>query len=120
MAQPDRREVAGLSRRDAPAVSVLVAGRSGGDALVRIIGRLDRHAAPRVAGELAAAGRLPRRGPPRLTLDLSEVSFVDEAGLQMLLDLQDRLVAESGELVLQSPTAAVIRLLHEAHLHGPA
>jgi anti-anti-sigma factor len=120
MAHPDRPEVIGSSHKDPPEVSVLVAGRSGGDTFVRIVGRLDENSAPRVNRELAAVGRLHRRGPPRLVLDLSGVSYVDEAGLQVLLDLQERLVAESGDLVLQSPTAAVIRLLHEAHTDGTA
>jgi anti-sigma B factor antagonist len=121
MAQPDRPGWNGARRTlEPPTVSVLVAGRSGGDVLVRIVGRLDRQAAPRVARELATLGRPPRRTPLRLTLDLSGVSYLDEAGLTVLLNLQDRLLAQSGDLELQAPTAAVVRLLHETYLHGAA
>ncbi len=119
MAQPHRHRINGVGPSPDPStVTLLVAGHSGGGTLVRIVGRLDVHSAPRLATELAAASRLPRRGPPRMTLDLSGVTFLDDAGLQVLLDLQDRLVAQSGELELQSPTAAVVGMLHEAHLQG--
>lgn len=121
MAQPHRHQAgAGGPSADPSTVTILAAGRPGGGTLIRIVGRLDATAAPRLARELAAVNRLPRRGPPRLTLDLSGVSFLDDAGLEVLLDLQDRLAAESGELELQSPTADVVRLLHEAHLYGSA
>ncbi len=121
MAQPDRRSTTVPFRSGAPqTASVQIVGRSGADALIRVVGRLDEHAAPRVARELAAASRLPRRGPPRLVLDLSGLSYLDEAGLQVLLDLQDRLMAASGALELQSPSAAVVRLLHETYLQGSA
>ena len=121
MAEPHRHPTSGVDRSPDPStVTILVAGRSGGTILVRIVGRLDAHAAPRLSRELAAASRLLRRGPPRLTLDLSGISYLDDACLEVLLELQDRLAVESGELELQSPTAAVVRLLHEAHLHGSA
>lgn len=121
MAEPHRHPASAADRAlGSSTVTILVAGRSGGGTLVRIIGRLDAREAPRVARELAAVNRLPRRGPPRLTLDLSGVRYLDDAGLEVLLQLQERLTAEGGELELQSPTAAVVRLLHEAHLHGAA
>ncbi|WP_420122940.1 STAS domain-containing protein [Nakamurella sp.] len=55
-----------------------------------------------------------------MAIDLSGVTFIDGAGLQVLLDLQDRLAGLSGELELLSPTPAVVGLLHEAHIHGTA
>lgn len=121
MAEPHRRPTSGVARSpDPPTVTILATGRSGGGTLVRIVGRLDARSAPRLTRELAAAGRLPGSAPPRLTLDLSGVTYLDDAGLDVLLELQDSLAAESGELELQSPTAAVVRLLHEAHLQGSA
>jgi len=121
MAEPHRHQPSGVDRSPDPSTStVLIARRPGGGTLIRIVGRLDAQSAPRLSRELAAAGRLPRRGPRRLTLDLSDVTYLDDIGLEVLLELQDRLVAESGELELQSPSAAVVRMLHEAHLHGSA
>ena len=121
MADPHRQPASAAARSPgSPTVTIMVAGRAGAGTLVRIVGRLDAREAPRVARELAAVNRLPRRGPPRLTLDLSGVSYLDDTGLEVLLQLQDRLAAQGGELELQSPTAAVVRLLHEAHLHGAA
>jgi anti-sigma B factor antagonist len=107
MAEPHRQPASAAARSPgSPTVTIMVAGRAGAGTLVRIVGRLDAREAPRVARELAAVNRLPRRGPPRLTLDLSGVSYLDDTGLEVLLQLQDRLAAQGGELELQSPTAA--------------
>lgn len=119
MAEPQRRAPSRADRsRGTADLTVEVAGRSGTRIVIRVTGRLDARVAPTLARELAEATRSPRRGPPRIALDLSAVTYIDVVGLQVLLDAQDRLAAESGELELLSPTAAVVRLLHEAHLHG--
>jgi anti-sigma B factor antagonist len=121
MAEPQRQEPARADRPYLAAdLTIEVVGRSGARTVVRIAGRLDAVAAPTVARELVEATRSPRRGPPQLAVDLSGVTYVDGAGLQVLLDAQDRLTLESGELELLAPTAAVVRLLHEAHIHGTA
>lgn len=121
MAEPVRRLPAGADRIGRPGGLVIeVVGRAGARTVVRIAGRLDARTAPSLARELAAATPSPRRGPPQLAIDLSGVTYVDDAGLQTLLDAQDRLVAQSGELELLSPTPAVVGLLHAAHIHGTA
>ena len=121
MAEPWRPAVAGSERIGRPGgLSIQVLGRSGGRTVVRVAGRLDARAAATLARELAAATPPPRRGPPQLAIHLSGVTFIDGAGLQVLLDLQDQLAARSGELELLSPTPAVVGLLHEAHIHGTA
>ncbi|HEY5882065.1 MAG TPA: STAS domain-containing protein [Nakamurella sp.] len=118
MAEPDRREPTRADRSSGSTeLTVDAAGRSGTRTVIRVAGRLDARFAPTLARELADAARSSRRGPRRVALDLSGVTYIDILGLQVLLDAQDRLTAESGELELLSPTAAVIRLLHEAHLH---
>lgn len=121
MAEPWRPEPAALDRIRRPSgLSIRVVGHSGARTVVRVVGRLDTRTAPTLAHELAAAIPAPRRGPPQLAIDLSGVTFIDGAGLQVLLDLQDRLAGFSGELELLSPTPAVVGLLHEAHIHGTA
>jgi len=121
MAQPLRPDAAGADRTNRPhGLMIRVVGHSGARTVVLISGRLDARAAPILARELAAATPAPRRGPPQLAIDLSGVRYIDGAGLQVLLDVQDRLAGQSGELELLSPTPAVVGLLHEAHLHGTA
>jgi anti-sigma B factor antagonist len=116
-----RPDAAGADRICLPGRLIIeVAGRSGTRTVVRVAGRLDARAAPALARELVLATPPPRRGPPQVAIDLSGVTYVDGAGLQVLLDAQDRLAGQSGELELLSPTPAVVRLLHEAHLHGTA
>lgn len=121
MAEPWRPDAAGPERMGRPGdLSIRVRGRSGARTVVHVAGRLDARAAATLARELAAATPPPRRGPPQLAIDLSGVTYVDGAGLQVLLDLQDHLAAQSGELELLAPTPAVVGLLHEAHIHGTA
>lgn len=121
MAEPFRPETAGADRMGHPGgLAVEVVGRAGTRAVVRVAGRLDARAAPTLARELAAAIPPPRRGPPRLVIDLSGVTYIDADGLQVLLDAQDRLAGQAGELELLSPTPGIVGLLHEAHLHGAA
>lgn len=121
MAEPWRTDAAGPDRIGRPSgLSLRVVGHSGGRTVVHVAGRLDARAAPTLARELAAATPPPRRGPPQLAIDLSGVTYIDGAGLQVLLDLQDDLAARSGELELLAPTPAVVGLLHEAHIHGTA
>ena len=121
MAQPLRPDADGADRTSrARGLLIRVVGHSGARPVVRIAGRRDAGAAPILAHALAAATPAPRRGPPRLAIDLSGVTYIDGAGLQVLLDLQDRLAGLSGELELLAPTPAVVGLLHEAHIHGTA
>ena len=75
-----------------------------------------------VAGELADAARRPlvrimtdllldHPGPGRVELDLSGVTFMNSAGMAVLVQLQ-RMTAPRGiEVVLVHPPAAVIRPL---------
>lgn len=121
MAQPWRPDAAGPDRAGRPdGLSVRITAGPGARTVVQIAGRLDARAAATLASTLAAATPPARRGPPELAIDLSGLTGIDGAGLQVLLDLQDRLAGRSGELEILSPTPAVIGLLHEADLHGTA
>lgn len=44
------------------------------------------------------------QGVPRLVFDLTGMPLIDSAGLEFLLDLQDRCAEKSGEFQLSSPT----------------
>jgi len=56
--------------------------------------------------------------PARLLLDLSGTTFLDRAGLDVLLHSHSVLAGESCTLELIEQSPAVVRLLHEAHLDG--
>ena len=43
------------------------------------------------------------RGQPRLVIDLRDVPFIDSAGLELLLDIQDRCVQSGGTCKLAAP-----------------
>lgn len=51
-----------------------------------------------------------------ITLDLSEVTFVDSSGLRALVELQRVRAADHGGMVLRSPQRNLIRLLEIAGL----
>jgi anti-anti-sigma factor len=45
-----------------------------------------------------------RSGQPRIVLDLERVMLLDSAGLELLLDYQDRCMERGGIMKLASPT----------------
>jgi anti-anti-sigma factor len=105
---------AGASRRlDAHAEQLTT-----GVLLVRANGPIDRNTAFGFERQMIDAVRRATETPVRLMLDLSEVTFLDRAGLNVLLRIQARLESGHGELQLVKPTPSVVRLLHQAHLDG--
>jgi anti-anti-sigma factor len=80
--------------------SRLVAARCHDTLILR--GELDLAAAPRAAAALAA--------PDIRTVDLSAVTFIDAAGLRVLLDAH-RDAARSHGLRLRAPSRSVLRVL---------
>ena len=73
--------------------SVQVSTRPGATPVVRICGELDICSAPQLRDELL---RAVRRHGPRLTLDLREVTFLDCAGINVLLAARRRVRLEDG------------------------
>jgi anti-anti-sigma factor len=73
---------------------------------LRLAGELDLNDADALAGRLAVEGE----GPGDLTLDVSQLTFIDSTGLRALLRAADSL-AGRGNLVLRSPSPAVRRVL---------
>lgn len=105
----------GVQSRDPLVVQVHVL--AGDVLLVHVSGGIDGSAAPelhRRFDEVAALGR----SQPHVLLDLSKVTFLDHAGLDALLLLQERVRAVSGSIELLAPSPAVVRLLHEAEIDG--
>jgi anti-anti-sigma factor len=86
--------------------------------LVRASGRIDRNTAFGFERQLIEDIRRTPASPARVMLDLSKVTFLDRAGLNVLLRVQARIEAGAGELRLVNPTPSVVRLLHQAHLDG--
>jgi anti-anti-sigma factor len=52
-----------------------------------------------------AAEECFRRGQPRIVIDLGSVAFIDSAGLETLLDLNDRCLSRGGACKLSGPNA---------------
>lgn len=52
--------------------------------------------------------------PKRLVVDLSDVPFIDAAGLRVLVEAQKRQAKTDGELVINRPSRQVARLLQIA------
>jgi anti-sigma B factor antagonist len=95
------------------------AGISPGELLVRVSGaeqayevhlhgELDMSTAPQLRQELL---RLTSDGATEVTIDLSELEFVDSTGLSVLVTGLKRLRETGGDLALRSPTPGTRRVL---------
>ena len=71
-------------------------------------GELDLAAAPRIAHALAETTGMARQ---RLVLDLSNLDFVDAAGLGAIVRARNSLRSRSGDLTLRSPSRFAARVL---------
>jgi anti-sigma B factor antagonist len=84
---------------------------------VSVVGELDPHTVPELEGLLTELiGATPT--PPRVTLELSGVRFVDSSGLRVILSAREGLLQQDARLVLRSPSDAVLRLLEITDLLG--
>lgn len=90
--------------RGAPGRRVTLLVERVGERTYRLAGELDVSTVPRL--ELGLAREVASPGP--LTLDLSEMSFLDSRGLSALIRLARRVRAE---VLLRAPQAAVRRAL---------
>jgi anti-anti-sigma factor len=78
-------------------------------------GELDLATAPRLAPALAETTGMMR---PRLVLDLSNLDFLDAAGLGAIVGARNSLRSRSGELTLRSPSRFAARVLEIGGLAG--
>jgi anti-sigma B factor antagonist len=72
------------------------------------VGELDAFTAGRLRDELQS---LRERGGRRLIVDLGSVTFIDSAGLGMLLTEAERLSADGGALIIVSDDPRTLRIL---------
>jgi anti-sigma B factor antagonist len=86
----------------------LVATFTGIPPLVEIRGDIDAYSAPGVREELL---RVIRHCGPQLALDLAEVSFIDCAGVSMLLATRRRAGLEGGSLEVVRVSPRVERMI---------
>jgi anti-anti-sigma factor len=82
--------------------------RDGDAAVVRIEGEIEFATAPRLRGTLLD---LAQDGASPVILDLAGVTFVDSAGISLLIQAKKRLDTIASELVLRAPQAGVRRVL---------
>ncbi len=76
---------------------------SSGEATLKLVGELDMSNTDRFREAIHAA-----LSPEGVVMDLSELRFMDSAGLQVILGLTDKL--ESGSVVIRNPIPAVRKL----------
>ena len=86
----------------------LTTTRTDDEVVVKIAGELDMATAPRLRDELL---RLADEGVRLLTVDLSDMSFVDAAGIGVLARCLRRQRAGGGDLVLRSPRPTTTKVL---------
>lgn len=86
-----------------------------GGAVVRLEGRLDAGAASELSALLDA---LLREGVRRATLDMTGVSYISSAGVQVLARAAQEYAAARGEVRVAQPTAPVHSALERAELAG--
>ena len=79
-----------------------------GFCVVVVDGEIDVAVADLMAAELAAA---IEAGPPRLLVDLSQVTFMDSSALSALVGTHKKAVAVGGEVRLVGPNARLRKLL---------
>ena len=75
---------------------------------VRLLGELDMSTAPRLKDELS---RLAADGATTVTVDLSDLAFIDSTGLTVLITGLKRFRQEGGDMMLRSPTPATRKVL---------
>jgi anti-sigma B factor antagonist len=77
--------------------------------LVRVSGEIDLASAPSLARVLAALEEQPNHGA--VVLDVARVSYLDAAGIAVVVDHDRRMQAYGARLVLRDPSPLVRRVL---------
>jgi anti-sigma B factor antagonist len=75
---------------------------------IRLEGELDLGTAPQLRDELA---RLTADGARLVTVDLSDLAFIDSTGLSVLITGLKRLRQQGGDMALRSPTPSTRKVL---------
>lgn len=104
-----RQDAAGSSRARIvrPGVAVTVTWL-GPEALVIVIGEVDAFTVPRLRARL---DETIARGATRVTVDASQLAFIDSAGMAALTDVARVLRARGGDLVALDVRPGLVRIL---------
>ena len=94
---------------------MLIAHREGGRLCVALSGEIDHCAAQELRQELERL--LVDRTITVLTLDFSQVSFMDSSGVGMIIGRYKTMAARGGRVTACGLKAPVDRLFHLAGLH---
>lgn len=81
---------------------------------VRLLGELDMSTAPELREQLL---RLAEFGAAQITVDLSELAFIDSTGLSVLITGLKRVRQQGGDMALRSPTPSTRKVLEITGLH---
>jgi len=81
--------------------------QAGSGTTIKLVGELDNAA----CAELLARFEQVAPNAPELVLDLSEVSFIDSAGMRAIIAIEHRVAERSMSLTISPPAAAVTELL---------
>lgn len=92
---------------DAGDLRVIVSSAESGHE-VRLLGELDMSTASQLRDELA---RLASDGATLVTVDLSDLAFIDSTGLSVLITGLKRLRQQGGDMALRSPTPGTRKVL---------
>jgi anti-sigma B factor antagonist len=90
-----------------PLLSVSIE-RDGSTAVVKIEGEVEFATAPRLRATLVD---LAIEGANPVILDLGAVTFLDSAGISLLIQAKKRLQSAGSDLLLRSPQRNVMRVL---------
>lgn len=87
-----------------------------GNTLIAYVGgAIDHHSARQAREEIDS--EIVDRRPERLVLDLSEVEFMDSAGLGLILGRYAKMSERGGTLSVLDPSDAVVRIIKMAGAH---
>jgi anti-anti-sigma factor len=75
------------------------------EVILQAVGELDIHSCPELDRAVTDVA-----GATRLVLDLSGLSFIDSAGLRVILQAEQTSKAAGGKLVVRAPSPPVRRL----------
>ncbi len=100
-------EAAGRVQVNPGELHVLVSG-SVPEYRIELLGELDMSTAPQLREQLL---RVVSDGATLVTVDLSELAFVDSTGLSVLITGLKRLREKGGDMALRSPSPGTRRVL---------